>query len=1245
MSPQNRTSVRAFGRPVEAREVEQFRVPEPEVHFVRLCSTLIAAEIGDRELGYLVPSCSERIRAPDGGIDAQIEIKFDKVSGGEGLIGSGRTIYQFKWREVGDRSRVIKGLESKAKNELSKLRDSGRGLPDRYVFMTNVDLLPEKDAKQKIETALKEGCPEYGERPIIIYGAGEIATCCNRDLGIRAMFFGDSLFCTIEVAREEHKRRFTSLCYPVFMGRAKDRGAIDTFLKDKGKRLLCISGFLGVGKSRLVLEALSSEGGRSVWTSNAELLNESHFRVLDDEKKPNILIIDDCDINLLEQISRWALSRRTLKTILISRYSSKEPGSLPLQIGPLDEKEARELIEKTKPELSHATVVWLLRYTGGNPGLIVQAMGVLDDIPVEKLTVKTLADKIGKALEDKLCKDIPDHLLPALRILATLPKVGVKGKVRSEIETLCQVFNVDLNQVLSSLEVFSDRGLILQHGRYVEVIPPLLAIRLASQALIGQSPSVINLFKQLSDRTKLRFAERIVDLRGIEDIDRIINVVLGPGGLFINLDIMEQNVELFRTFILAKPAESARRLWEIIKQVGKDRLLQCSGNARRQLVWALEALVRRSDAYLDAGRSLLALAEAENETCSNNATGVFTEIFHYQHPEISAPPVDRLTLLKESAKSDSYIRRSIVTRAISSSISGHTSFTLSHSEGPLAPEIPWRAKTWGELWDHIREVTGLLKNLIDDPVKEVAKVAQEQLIECILDLAHMGLLEESVDALESLAQRVQDAKTIARLRDTADFLLEDLKKLESQTEEVGFRERVQKAIQRVEFVLVEITEGNFVRKFKRWLGPKSRIDRHLAIDDKTSHIPIQEAENLADEVLKKPELLSSELLDWLVTLEAQNSHFFFYKLGKEDKGCVWVDKILSRVETDLGPHIFGSYIAGWAEDSSSEAFQYLDELSEKDGQYAKAILDAIRKLSPNKKSIQIIIDLVQREMLEGGYTVRAITWGWAAWQLPPDLFLIVIKEFKKCEGTALALIDLIAHRIHKIGKFEPHIEEVSWDLVGSTVDVEKGDDAYSWDELAAKLAMNNFEWGLKLFLCLLHSGEGTSGRAVAFPNGSRLLEALLKTDRAKLIRRLLGESAENTSVGWSLRMDLVGIINPKQDKELLLNFAQEADLDGVLLVIDCLDLSRDGAWQVVEEILINWGNEEKVKSRLHVRLGTTVHCISGGFSAFYKHRLNKVQPLINHKNPNVVRWAKEVITWLSKEIETEREREAEKDID
>ena len=50
-------------------------------------------------------------------------------------------------------------------------------------------------------------------------------------------------------------------------------------------------------------------------------------------------------------------------------------------------------------------------------------------------------------------------------------------------------------------------------------------------------------------------------------------------------------------------------------------------DGRRDVIWTLEGTALYPDLFKQSARLLLKLADAENETWSNNATGVFTGLF------------------------------------------------------------------------------------------------------------------------------------------------------------------------------------------------------------------------------------------------------------------------------------------------------------------------------------------------------------------------------------------------------------------------------------------------------------------------------------------------------------------------------------------------------------------------------------------------------------------------------------------
>jgi hypothetical protein len=89
-----------------------------------------------------------------------------------------------------------------------------------------------------------------------------------------------------------------------------------------------------------------------------------------------------------------------------------------------------------------------------------------------------------------------------------------------------------------------------------------------------------------------------------------------------------------------------------------------TGNARRELVWALERLAWRSSSFHDAVKSLAFLAEAENETWGNNATGEFIERFQIFLGGTALPYLDRLPVLDDLLLENRQALSSLVVRAL-----------------------------------------------------------------------------------------------------------------------------------------------------------------------------------------------------------------------------------------------------------------------------------------------------------------------------------------------------------------------------------------------------------------------------------------------------------------------------------------------------------------------------------------------------------------------------------------------------
>ncbi|HLC43314.1 MAG TPA: hypothetical protein VJO34_17020 [Methylomirabilota bacterium] len=177
-----------FGQPVTAIDIEHLRADTGPTDFVRLCGALIGQALAERVGAFALPQISERINVPGGGIDAEY-ITPDALCVPEtgGLIGPGRTVFQFKYRDVSASIRlaIIQNLVQQLRKEFPRVASRC----DRYALLMNVHLSGTQP--RRLRDALVESRPPAANRQIVIWGAAEIALSLNLTPHLRDLFFSE----------------------------------------------------------------------------------------------------------------------------------------------------------------------------------------------------------------------------------------------------------------------------------------------------------------------------------------------------------------------------------------------------------------------------------------------------------------------------------------------------------------------------------------------------------------------------------------------------------------------------------------------------------------------------------------------------------------------------------------------------------------------------------------------------------------------------------------------------------------------------------------------------------------------------------------------------------------------------------------------------------------------------------------------------------------------------------------------
>jgi hypothetical protein len=354
------------------------------------------------------------------------------------------------------------------------------------------------------------------------------------------------------------------------------------------------------------------------------------------------------------------------------------------------------------------------------------------------------------------------------------------------------------------------------------------------------------------------------------------------------------------------PGATAREIRRRIAAASLDEL-RVEVRGRRDLVFALEELVTRRDAFEDAEAALFKLAQAENESWANNATATWSSIFLIDLNATHSSLDDRIGLLEHRSSDPDAPARRIALGGIKAVITTWaTRTTIDPFDGIWPPPSPSdarraRIKAWC-----------LLTARFTDADPQVASRAKQIAFEELRGAVRLGIGAEALDSITSRVATLDDEDRV-KLREA----LANVRVYEAATLDPA----ASSALQHVETLVAPVSYGERLHQHVGAFG-SARLRSESRERD------IDEA--LADEGLAGDRPILAEL-DWLVSDRAKRSHIFAYALGRRDKEGIllgglhrqaksWRQRWRARI-------VFARYLGGWAEaNRAAEADAVLRDL-------------------------------------------------------------------------------------------------------------------------------------------------------------------------------------------------------------------------------------------------------------------------------------------------------------------------------
>ncbi|MDR3409935.1 MAG: hypothetical protein P4L87_03155, partial [Formivibrio sp.] len=603
--------------------------------------------------------------------------------------------------------------------------------------------------------------------------------------------------------------------------------------------------------------------------------NANHARI--------ILVVDECGPDARSDLARnFSTFGPTIKIVSIYQDRDEADGASEyrlLSMPQLPSPEIETILKSYGVEL--ATVAGWAELCEGSPRVAHVIGQNLRDHPDDPLRsdgtaqiwVRFLAADVDRGSEEYRKR----HLV--LSSLALFKKFGWGPSVRSDAFQIYDLIISKLDSGVSKAQfgqIIEQMVLrkVLQGDNFLYITPRALHIRLWIDwwNQHGVSLDMIELIPKLAPQVRQWFGEMIEYAEATSVAKSLVTRLLGPDGLYA--DAMWLNTReggrFFFNLSVADPPGALRTLQRVIGSADRDTLLQFEAG-RRDVIWALEGLALSGELFGPSAKILLKLAEAENESWANNATGVFAGLFSLSYGEAaptSLAPEHRLPILTAALR-DNERRARIALKAFDTALTMQSLGRLGNQPFRFKDQVSrWQPKTYGELFDAIRLYWCALR----DSLKTLPLELRLSGIHILLDRTRSLLQVEAIQ--DEILNTIQE---ISILPDV------DSREIISTVEMVLSYDKTalpEVVISKLRALLSNLVGDSFHSRLRRYAGLELFEDQYDRNGNQTNRIA-SDIRRLAEEALTSPASLSAEL-GWLVTDEAKNGYLFGKALGQFD---------------------------------------------------------------------------------------------------------------------------------------------------------------------------------------------------------------------------------------------------------------------------------------------------------------------------------------------------------------------------
>lgn len=1039
--------------------------------------------------------------------------------------------------------------------------------------------------------------------------------------------------------------------------RSNDLLALTSALKLE-RAVVRLTGASGLGKTRLLLEALEL----STFIDDANVLvfnipgydlsiKESVRRMVEDSVH-GVVVVENYDTELHNFLAKEVSKTECyLKVITIGYSDEQVEDSIQIQLSPLSDDAIKQVLTPILVGMNPNDVDRVARFAQGYP---LMATLIAEQYQKEgRLLGSIESDSVIKKLVDGN-GGITNSERDVLSACSLFDVFGTaEGSAGEEARFIAEkVAGSDLKTFDRVLHIFTRRQIINRAGRYARLVPKPLALTLASQwwqeASFERQQQLIN---TIPNSLMQSFCTQASYLDDQPSVQRFSDRLFGPSSPFAQAEVLltDRGSKLFRAFVEVNPESTSNALYHILDVYSNEQLKGIENETRRNLVWGLEKLCFHAHVFEKSAWCLLLLASAENERWSNNATGMFAQLFRVSLSGTQVKPKIRFDLLRRGIGINQSKIDMVVLEALNQAIStsGGTRTLGAEYQGTKAPLEEWRPKTWQEVWDFWQQSIDLMLMLFERGGLQKEKVLLD-IGNSIRGFVARGRIE-MLDSVIRYVVAVNGRYWPAALNSI---------KCTIQYDSEGMEEEIIQVL-RNWLDLLNPEQADLSEKLKILI---TNPPRELIKDEGGHYLDIaaENAKALALEISNNIDVLFP-YVESLLSEEQQQSHVFGYQLAytsAEPESLIDLAlECLRDIEQPDYKFVQGLY-RGLFDKTSRMWQQYIDKLLH-DEKLIKFYPELIRTGTIEKKHLDMLLNLISQGLLPPD-SVNVLSYGSATEGVQPDVIadfcINLAKQNLQASWPALNVIYMYCFSNQK----RVDILRESLKKLVVSVPLQKGQegglsDAYHWYDLAGQiLKVHDEDFAVALTNQLIVASKYGFDHGVIWNYTKPLMLDLMK-NYGDTLWPILGNAivqAEGIERYWlkelldretSLVSNMPSVLSVLP-VEKVIGWCKDFPEVGPFFVASSLNIlesfeEKQQPSALFIALLENFGGEDIIANQLRANMASRGW--SGSLVPYLESDKAALSPLLEHENFNVRYWVNEQVSYIEREINEETKRDQE----